>query len=254
MVAALPTLIYNEKTRIGNEAFIYYNLGKAVHVGSIVKTASGSEYVAQEACAGDIVAPTGGFMIARVARKESDAALVIEDGGGTGVDITIAADAQVGYSIEMKNPSVSLSGFTGFTMTGGGTGDTVDLMVLPTPDDDVLICYDRGFSAQPGTTLRPVPRKNNPVDHYVNQRPENTINLSELTVNNRVGLRKIRGRDVTLIVKLFPDNIGTPCEIQYYTNCRLNMPVEIPAEGNDSVTINATGNFNKDCIFAAEPA
>jgi hypothetical protein len=254
-MAALPALIYDALSRIGNEAFVFYNLGKAISIGKITKTADGSAYTPELSCATTLVAPTGGFLVARVHKKDSATALVIVDGGGEDVDITIPAASTQGASFEMQDPAPALNTLeAGFVMTGGAVGDCVELLILPNPDDDVQICYDRGFTATPGVTQRAIVRKDNPVDHRVRQRPENTLSLTDLDVNNWVGVQALRDKEATIIVKVMPQNIGLPCQIRYYTQCMLNMPWEIPAEGNDSIQVAATGQFSKDCIFAAVPA
>lgn len=254
MTAALQSLVHSPKTRIGAEIFWYYNLGKAYLVGRIVKLASGSAFQLADSCAGNPTIPTTHFLSARVAKFEGSTDLVIEDAGGSNVDITIPAGSPVGFAIECKNPIPDLdplSSFTGYTMTGGQAGDTVELWALPDPGEDILICYDQGVTVNPGTTIKAIRRKNNPADHFVNQIGENTVTVRELHVSNGVGLAAVRGRDVTLISKVFPDNAGSPSQIEYYTNCRFSPSKETPEDVNASVTQTSTGNFNADLNFTA---
>lgn len=253
----LPVLVANDKTRTGNDALIYYNLGQAKKLGQIVCTAPGeSIFVPEASCAEPtIIAPPSGFIAVRVAKYQAGVTAIAL---GTVMDygkiIHIPLQAPIGTAYELadvipEDPTT----FTPPPITAGGTaGDAIDVFLLPHPADDVLICYDQGFSMKPGTTLKPIPRKLNPVDHYVTQRAENTLSLNDLDVSNWRGIRRIKNQPVTIIVRLIPDGQGAPSEIQYYTNAVVNLSLDNPADGNDSRTVSGEGTFNQDLVFSAD--
>lgn len=239
----LPALVFNAATRTGNEAFVYYNLDQSILLGRLSKNASGTVWTPESSCAGSLVCPASGFYAARAATPLGAAVTV---GGktfpdnppvGAALEITVAGDVE------------------DLTMTGGDVGDTVEIFCMPNPDNDVLICYDQGFSADEGDTRKPIPRKLNPADHYVIQRGDSTLTLSDLLVNNWVGVSRLKGRQVTLIRKLFPNGGGSPVQIDYFTNVMFTkLPQAIPADSNESITVDAEANFNKALAFAAPVA
>lgn len=141
---------------------------------------------------------------------------------------------------------------------GALVGDVVYQFTFPDPapaddnDDYTLICFDQGVVATPGVTYRAIPQKFMPVDHYVRQRPENTISLTDIFVSNWQGLQRIRGIPVTLMVQIRPYGGNGISEIQLYSDVVLNpQTMNSGAEGNDSVTISMEGNFGFCAIFSA---
>lgn len=250
----------NIKTRTGNEITISYNLTPSLLLGQIAFISpSELEFVPEESCAEDIAfSASGGFLAVRAARANEhtgDIELGVNTSGGNG-SVTVEGVQPISYSKEVSGTittldlapddvtSVSLNSGTGVT------GDSYQLFVLPNPAENVLICYDRGFEANLGDTQRAIPRKFRAVDHYVTTRGESSITLNDLLVSNKRGLRRIRGRDVTLVVTLTPGGFGLPVEVQYFTKVRLNVPMSVP-EGDDSVQISGTGNFEFDLVFSA---
>lgn len=241
MADKLPALVFNSATRTGNEGFIYYNLEQSILLGRLTKNASGTVWSPESSCAGSSVCPTSGFYAARIATP-AGAGLTV--GGktfpdsppvGAALEITVAGDAP-----------------EDLTLTGGDIGDTVEIFCMPNPDNDVLICYDQGFSADEGDTRKPIPRKLNPADHYVIQRGDSTLTLSDLFVNNWVGVSRLKGRQVTLIRRMIPNGGGAPVQIDYFTNVMFTkLPQQLPADSNESVTVDAEANFNKALAFAA---
>lgn len=241
MADKLPALVFNPATRTGNEGFIYYNLEQSILLGRLTKNASGTVWSPESSCAGSSVCPTSGFYAARIATP-AGAGLTV--GGktfpdsppvGAALEITVAGDAP-----------------EDLTLTGGDIGDTVEIFCMPNPDNDVLICYDQGFSADEGDTRKPIPRKLNPADHYVIQRGDSTLTLSDLFVNNWVGVSRLKGRQVTLIRRMIPNGGGAPVQIDYFTNVMFTkLPQQLPADSNESVTVDAEANFNKALAFAA---
>lgn len=250
----------NTKTRTGNECVISYNLTPSVLLGQIAFTAPSTlEFVPEESCAEDIAfSASGGFLAVRAARANEhtgNVVLGINTSAGNGT-VTVEGQMPISYAKEVSGTFTTLSlapdDVTSVTVNSGTgvTGDSYQLFVLPNPSDDVLICYDRGFEANLGDTQRAIPRKFRAVDHYVITRGESSITLNDLLVSNKRGLRRIRGRDVTLIVTMTPGGFGLPIEIQYFTKVRLNVPMSVP-EGDDSVQISGTGNFEFDLVFSA---
>lgn len=245
----LPSLVFDPKTRVGGEFFLYYNLGVANVIGSVgLDGASVAQYQAQSPCGVLGTNPSGGFAVARIKRSlitPSDTIWVVNALSGA-----IPASSPVGQSVEL---GAALTTVTTFAVSGAQPGDSIDIVVLPDPANDVLICFDQGLNAQVGVENKPIPRKFDPVTHYVRQRPDNSISLQEMYCCNLKGLSKIRQRDVTLIGKFYADGGSIPSEIIYFTGARLNVPKEIPQEANDSVMISAEGKFSKDFCFTALP-
>lgn len=242
----LPELTYDGKTRVNAEIQVYYNLGKGVKIGSLVKTSGGVEQLADSPCASTIVCPTSGWVAASLP-KENGAAITMSPGSRV-----FPAQSPLGTAEEVQ--VLASTDITDFTFTGGTVGDTVDILCMPNPDDDVLVCFDVGFQATVGQANKPIPRKFLPADHFVRQRPENSLSISDLLVGHWNGLQRINGIDVTLIVKIFPDGGSAPSEIQYYLGCRLSVPpMNEGNDGNASIEIGATGTFNWAAIFSAEP-
>lgn len=237
-------LVYNAKTRIGAESLLYYNLEAGVKVGSIVKTATGYSKNQESSCAETLALPTSGF-VAAIVRVSNKGAMTVGSG-------TFPAHSPVGAAIEYGgSPSLDIDDFD---LTAAEVGDQIDIVVLPGSATDVLLCYEQGFSAEVGDAQRAIPRKLNAADHYVRQRPENRISLTDLMVNNWYGLKRISGVPVTLICRIYPDGGGAASEIIYFTNVRVFVPpINSPGEGNDSIEISAEGSFNDLAIFAAQP-
>lgn len=247
-MGALPSLTHNPRTRIGNEVLLYYNLGKVIRVGAINRTATGYEKVQESSCAGTLTAPVSGFSAATIVK--SNETLISALGTAAG---QIPAQSPVGTGAEYEG--TYSTDIEDYSMSGGAEGDSVDILLLPDPNDDVLICFDQGFTANVGDTTRPIARKFNPADHFVRQRPENSISLSDFMISNWEGLRRINGREVTLVAKIYPDGGGVASEIQYFTNCRFNVPFNnVPAEGNDSIQIDADGVYNNVVVFSDQPS
>lgn len=236
----LPDLVYNPKTRVSGEFYLYYNLQPAYYHGVIGMTDDGAQGRAETPCASSPVVPSG-FAVVRARTALKAGASSTWNGG------ILPAYAPPGQSAEAT--STAIPG----TVTGAAVGDGVDVITLPHPAGDVLICFDQGFSAEAGDENRPIPRKFNPADHYVRQRPENTINLSDLLVCNLQGLARLRQRDCTLIGYFYPDGGAVASEIIYYTNVRLNIPKDVPEDANESVRVNATGTFRDELVFSARP-
>jgi len=220
----LPSLIYSGVTKINNEVLIYANLGVGIlkqqlGFGSSVNV---TPCVAGEAC------PPGSF----------DATVInFPNKGAVG---TIPALAPLFTAKEgVQNPTVS--------------GDVADVLCLPNPADDFLICFDQGISPTVGETYRAIPRKFNPVDHIVRQRGTNSITITDLYISSWEGIRRLAGRRCTLIVKIAPGGGGSYQEIQYYTNVTLNVPpIATGNDGNASVEIQGQGNFSYCAVFAAQ--
>lgn len=133
-----------------------------------------------------------------------------------------------------------------------GVGDSLLIADVPCWQDLTLVCYDQGGSPSPGIPYRAIPRKFNPVDHYVRIRPENRITLSELYVSNWDGLQRIKGCPCTVVVALMPSGFGAYQEIIYY--CNVVFPPQgnnWGAEGNDSQTISLEGSFSFCAVLSA---
>jgi hypothetical protein len=246
----LPDLVYDKRTRVAGEFFLYYNLGAAFYAGSVGMDADSDPVLNVEAsCAGASTPPASGFgaVRARVGLKKSSPTTW----GAGGITATLPALAPQDQAAEASaafaaNPSSAVG--------NGLPGDSVDLITLPGVAGDVLICFDQGLTVELGDQFKPIPRKFNPVDHYVRQRVSNTITLTDLYSNGLEGLARLRGRDITLIGKFFPDGSAIPSEIHYFTNVRLTVPTNVPDDVNESVTNAATGTFRDRLIFSAEPS
>jgi hypothetical protein len=209
-------------TRTGNEATIYYNLTPSVCLGQIVCTDDDGttvEFVPEDSCAEEIeFSASGGFIAVRAARANQhtgDVELGMTIGGDDGV-VTVEGLMPISYSKEVSGDIATLNvgpdDVSAVSVETGTLikGDSYQVFVLPDPDDDVLICYDKGFEANLGETQRAIPRKFRAVDHYVQTRGESSITLNDLLVTNKRGIRRIRGRDVTLIVRIVPGGFGLP--------------------------------------------
>lgn len=247
----LPSLVYDEKTRVGGEFFLYYNLGLANVLGTLGLDGNSSPvWQPAQSCGQSGENPSGGFTVAKakkplISTTDSTWRVNALTGG------ILPGSSPIGQACEL---GAAVTSVTSYTISGASAGDGVDIIVLPNPDDDVLICFDQGLSANIGAENRPVPRKFDPVDHYVRQRPENTISLKEIYCCNLRGLSLLRQRDVTLIGKWYPDGGAIPSEIVYFTGVRLNIPMDIPEDSNESATISAEGMFRDKLAFTARPA
>lgn len=237
-MAKLPGLVYNGRTKVGAEALVYFNLYPGLIVGSIAYDGTQIVKTSLAGCYGGETVDSNGFA-ARVLVTENAAAI---DGIPLGAPIFTAEEAA-------EAPSTDI---TTFSATPSVAGDAVDIVCLGDPANDVLICYDQGFSFSPGLSSRPIPRKFNPADHYVRQRPENSLSLTDLFVSNWDGLQAIKGKTVSIIVKISPDGSGSYSEIQYYGGVRLNpVPINAPGDANESMEISMDGTFNFVAIFSA---
>lgn len=243
MALKLPFMNTNIKTRVGHDAQIFYNLGQAVFVGRSGVGDNGSVFVQEQPCGSVLVAPVGGF--AAAINKPPNSGVITVAGS------TIPAGSPLYYASELEG--LNSIDITAYAITGP-VGDSIDILLLPDPANDVLICFDNGWSMQPGQVVRPIGRKFRPVDHYVCQRPDNTLTLNDLLVNSIRGIKAISGRAVTIIVKVFPCGGAIPCEIQYYTNVLAVPPGwNNPADGNQSVEISVSAPFDMAAHFTARP-
>jgi len=226
------------RTKTNNEILVYYNLG----VGMIDKVAVARDngvcipqkFDPQECCndpINDNCQCPSDFWAATVVPK-------FNRGPGDG---SIPKQAPLFFAVEdYENPTVA--------------GDVFWHVCLPPCENDKLICFDQGVVPNPGTIIRAIPRKFNPVNHYVLQRPENTLTLNDLFVSDRVGLQRIRGVPCTIIVKVNPDGAGAFQEIQYYCNVMLNpRPMNSGSDGNASIEISMEGTYSFCAIFSATP-
>ncbi len=247
----LPTLSYNPRTRASGEVLVYYNLGNAYTYGAAGNAGANTPtWRSEPQCAG-VATPPSGFVAARaiVAIGANDFDLSIQ-----GDDFVMPGLSPVSNGIEIEDATLSEPIDAGdITINDGNEGDSVEIIALPHPDNDVLLCYDQGLNAEIQDEFRAIPRKFVTADHYVRQRPSNTISLAEFFVCNLQGLSLLRGRDVTIIAKFYPDGGAVPSQIDYFTGVRLNVPREIPQEANDSVQVNASGSFKQFISFCAEP-
>lgn len=246
----LPSLVYDPKTRVGGEFYLYYNLGIANRLGTLGLDGNDSPvWDAAQSCGQSGTNPTGGFTAMKakkpiIATVDSTWRVNALTGG------ILPGSAPIGAAAEMGTAVTSV---TSYNITNAEPGDGVDIWVLPNPDEDVLICFDQGLSASIGAENKAIPRKFDPVDHYVRQRPDNSISLKEMYCCNLRGLSLLRQRDCTLIGKFFPDGGAIPSEIIYYTGVRLNIPMDIPEDANESVSISAEGRFSDKLAFTARP-
>lgn len=227
---SLPTLVHDKKTRTNNEALIYYNLdvGRVKetkgHDGSAVQT------VARTSCGGDATCPSGSF----------DASVLPIANRGAAIG-----------SLPINSPAFSaIEG----SQDPGAKGDIVDVVCLPDPNNDTLICFDQNFTGTPGLQERPIPKKFAQVDHYVRQRSENSLSLSDLYVSSWDGVQRIRGVRCTIIVKITPDGGATFSEIQYYSNVQLSGgSLATASDGNASIENSMEASFEFVAIFSAQP-
>lgn len=250
MTLVLPTTVHSKRTRVGGEVLVYYNLAVGKKIGSLAVGASAVEKTAEATCTDEANCPTSGFAAA-VIRVPNEVAIIVTGGG------TFPVKSPIGAAIEIDKDSVAYSALIdNYDINNNGSpGDQVDIICLPDPTDDVLVCFENGFSATAGITQRPVPRKFNTADHYVRQRPENTITLTDILVSAWDGLQRLNGLEITLIAKLFPDGGSVPNQIMYYSGVKLNMPqLDSPGDANESIEHNAEGTFNHVAIFAAQPS
>lgn len=221
-------LTYSPKVKTGNEVYIYYNLG----IGRIKERLYNGGSTVITSCGGNTDCPSGSW----------DATV-----------LRACVGEQPAFGSFPDNAPI----FTAFDGTHNPTADGVfaDLVCLPDTDDDVLICFDRGFSANPGATYRAVPRKHQNADHYVIQRGENTLSINDAFVSNWDGIARIRGRRCTIIVKVMPEGGGQPQEVRYFSNCMLNMP-DVPAgnDGNADIEFTAEGTFDFMAVFSKIPS
>jgi hypothetical protein len=225
----LPTMGFRKETKTGNEVALYYNLG----IGIIKKRLFNGGSTVVTSCGGSNACPANSF----------DATVLT----------SVLADDQPAFGTMPANSPL----FTAVEGEQSITTDGVfaDLVCLPDPANDVLICFDQGFEASLGATFRAVPRKYDVADHYVRQRSENSIRISDFFVSNWAGIQRIRGRRVTIIAKIFPQGGGQPSEIQYYSNVLLNVsPLNYGNDGNANIEINGEGAFNFAAIFAQQPS
>lgn len=227
---ALPTFVYTPEVKTGNEIQIYYNLG----VGRVKKRKYYGGEVDNQSCAGNPSCPAGSF----------DATVLTSVVNSDGLQLAFG-------SIPAQAPL--------FTAAEGdhapaNSGVNADLVCLPDPANDVLICFDRSFSASLGSTFKPVPRKFSSADHYIRQRGDNTITMSDLFIANRVGLQAIRGRRVTIIAKIYPQGGGSLQGAIYFSNVVLNLPpIAYSTDGNAEMEISAEGSFEFCAVFGATP-
>lgn len=224
----LPAMLWSPITKVGHDVAIYYNLD----VGMIKKNLynGGSRVVTP--CGGSQTCPAGSF-------------------DATVLTAVIGANQPSFGGLPANAPL--WSAFEG-EVQPTADGVFADLVCLPNPTNDVLICFDGAVEASPGLTFRPIGRKYEMVDHYVRQRGENTLRISDTFVSNFAGLQRIRGRRCTIIAKIYPAGGGALQEVQYYSNVLLNMPTLSKGdEGNDSIQISAEGNFSIAAIFSAIP-
>ena len=242
----LPTLVHDKKTKVGGEVLVYYNLDSGRKIGSLVEGASGVEKNAVTACGGSQSCPSGAFPAAVIAVPNTTS-IAVSDGP------TFEAQSPVGAAGEID--TALSEDINSYDMTASTVGDSVDIWCLPDPSNDVLICFEQGFSPATGERFRAVPRKFNPADHYVRQRSENTISLTDIFVSAWDGIQRLNGLTVTLVAKIYPDGGATPSQINYYPQVRLNVPsLDVPGEANDSIEITGEGNFEEALVFAAKPS
>ena len=231
-MAGIGSLTYKPNTKTANDIRIYYNLGTAY----IVKKYSGATEVAVHDCNGNAPAacPAGDFS-ATVTLGGN----LIEHGSSP---LVLPIGSPRGAALEGD-------------ITPASGSDEYEVWCLPDTANDVLICYEQGFTADPGIEQNPVPRKYDPVDHYIKVRPETSISMTDAYVSNWEGIQAIRGRIVTLICKIFPEDSVVPSEVKYYTNCQMSIPtINGDGDGTAPMQISATGQFNRFLSFSANVA
>lgn len=228
----LPALSWQKKTKTSNEVLIYAHN----HVGLQEEVQlHGNAAVPVQCCGGDCDCPAGAITATMTIGPNKGSI-----GGGV-----IPANAPL-YS-------AAVGDHLGTTTIAG---DMIAKVCLPdfdiTSDDMELICFDQGAVPNPGLSFRPIPVKFNAVDHYVRQRPENTITLNDLFVANNDGLNRFTGRPCTIIIVVNPDGAGAYQCIQYYCNVLLNpKPMNSGSDGNASIDISMEGSFSFYCAFYA---
>ena len=250
MALKLATTVHNSKTRVGGEVLVYYNLGNGKKLGNLAVGASGIEKSAEASCTDAATCPTSGFSAA-VIRVPNEAALALTGGGYFPIKSPIGAALEIdGAVIPYVDQEIG-----DYDMGGGSVGDQAEIVCFPDPTDDVLLCFENGFNADAGASQKAIPRKFNSVDHYVRQRPENTISLTDMLVSAWDGLQRLKGLDITIIVKVFPEGGAVPSQIMYYSGVRLTMPdIASPGDANESIEHSAEGSFNSIAVFAAQPS
>jgi hypothetical protein len=253
MALKLPSLVYDARTRVGGEHHLYYNLEDAYQYGQIGNAGeSVANWQAAGSCAGTASPPASGILAVRALTPIGAVDSVFTIQGKIAV---LPAYSPAGHSVELDGVVAITEPINAATVTvsGGTAKDSVEVIMLPNPVNDVLLCYDQGFQMEVGEENRAIPRKFETVDHYVRQRPSNTISLAELYCCNLKGLSKLRNRNVVLKGIFYPDGGATPSEVFYYTAVRLSIPRNVPQESNDSVQVDASGTFKKYLSFTAPP-
>jgi hypothetical protein len=228
----IPTLLWSPKTKTNNETWIYYHEAVAYVVETRIMTETGlAPPIARVSCGGGDECLLGTEIITFLEKENCDPI-----GGGL-----IAALSPVGTAAAGALDPVTV-------------GDYTVVAKIPDFTNATLICFDQGFNPTPGVTRKPIPRKFDPADHYVRQRPENSITLSDLYVSNWRGLQRIKGRRCTLFACVTPDGSGVFQEIQVYGNVLLNPKhMNSASDGNASIEISMDGTFSFVAIFSATP-
>lgn len=222
----LPLHTLTQLTKTGNEVLIYANLDTGIVKKKLYR---GGEVVVTS-CAGSTTCPAGSF----------DATI-----------LTTPSKAAFG-AFPVNSPA--------YTAKAGSISPTedgvlADLACLPNPANDFLICFDKSFSAQSGQQFRPIPRKFNPSDHQVMQRPENTISLADYYVNNYTGLRSLNGRECTIIAKIYPQGGGAVQETIYFCGVKLSVPLlSYGDDQNASIETSASGTYGFAAVFSGDPS
>lgn len=236
----LQSTSFDSKTRVGGEFYLYYNLGQALNFGTISMGSDGSTVSLRSNAGCQTLTPAAsGVYVVRARNAISGVGNISVS--GLGISGTLIGPCPPGAAVEGSGT------YNASTLTGGcggaAAGDQFDVMFLPAPASDVLVCYDEGVSVEQGNMYKAIGRKFNPIDHWVRQRQMNQITLKELLVANEVGLSQIAQRDCCLIGKFFPDGGAVPSEIYYWTRCRLTKNDSIPEDVNESATVSLTGQF-----------
>lgn len=229
---SLPTLVWSPRTKVNGDVFIYFNPQKG-------QIKSFSQF-------------SGGEVVTAVNKNcMTNAPVACADGGGFDAGVIWSPNSVAVGGLPVNSPIyTALEG----GISPGGEGDIVANVCLPDPANDVIICFDGGVDANPGVSYKPVPRKMFPVDHYVQQRPDNKITLNDTFVSNWIGLQRIKGVPVTIIVKVSPGGTGIFSEIQYYSGVVLDpQPMKSGEDANASVGITMQGYYEFCAIFAAQP-
>lgn len=222
----LPLHTLTQLTKTGNEVLIYANFDtgivkKKLYMGGEVNMAS---------CAGSLSCPSGSF----------DATI-----------LTTPSKASFG-SFPVNSPVYTAK--TG-SQSPTEAGVLADLACLPNPANDFLICFDKSFSATSGQQYKSIPRKFNPSDHQVRQRPENSISLADYYVSNYAGLRSLNGRECSIIAKIYPEGGGAVQETIYFCGVKLSVPLLTYGDDqNASLEVAATGTFGFCAVFSGDPS